>query len=161
MRTKRAPQAKQKVFFSIFKWLSVTTSCVRPESAPLSLTKINSVQQRILIFSKPFFPNIYKQLHFCNASVALINQKKKKKKHIIESVKVFRFEKPRHILMLFWNFVIQNSVLCYTCEDSNFSDYMMFCVWVWNIFKMSWRHVMNTSCGHVLKMSWRHVLKTF
>ena len=60
--------------------------------------------------------------------------------------------------MLFWNFVIQNSVLCYACEDSNFSDYMMFCVWVWNIFKTSSTRLQRnnfTSCKDVLKTSWR------
>ena len=78
LENKKSSSGETESVFQHFKWLSVTTSCVRPESAPLSLTKINSVQQRMLIFSKPFFPNIYKQLHFCNASVALINQKKKK-----------------------------------------------------------------------------------
>ena len=35
LRTKRAFQVKQKVFFIIFKGLSVAKNCLRPESAPL------------------------------------------------------------------------------------------------------------------------------
>ena len=132
MRTKRASQTKQKVFFSIFKWLSITTSCVRPESAPLTLTKVDSLQQRILIFSKPIFQNTYKQLQFCNASVALIYQKKWKKKILLS---LWRYLVLRTLTYFDVFLKLCNSKLSimYACADCNFSDYMMFCVWVWNI----------------------------
>ena len=37
LRTKRAFEVKQKAFFIILKWLSVTKNCLRPEIAPLRL----------------------------------------------------------------------------------------------------------------------------
>ena len=36
LRMKRAFELKQKAFFIIFKGLSVSKNCLRPESAPLS-----------------------------------------------------------------------------------------------------------------------------
>ena len=37
LRTKRAFEVKQKVFFIIFKGLSIAKNCLRPKSAPIIL----------------------------------------------------------------------------------------------------------------------------
>ena len=40
-RTKRALEVKEKVFFIIFKGLSVAKNCLRPEGAPLNIQCLN------------------------------------------------------------------------------------------------------------------------
>ena len=40
MSTKRAFEVKQKTFFIIFKGLLAAKNCIRPESAPLIILKI-------------------------------------------------------------------------------------------------------------------------
>ena len=51
LRTKRAFEVKWKAFFIIFKELSVTKNCLRPESAPLSWMLCKSLFNCLLRFN--------------------------------------------------------------------------------------------------------------